>query len=135
MISMARIFGAPETVPAGKQATQGVEPVATLGQPALDARDEVHDVRVALDGHELRHPHGAGVAHAADVVAAEVDQHDVLGALLLVALQLLAEPEVLLRGGAARARAGDRVRLDLAVLDAHQHLGRRADDRDVADAR
>ena len=37
----------------------------------------------------------AVLADAADVVAAEVDEHDVLGALLLVALQLLGETQVL----------------------------------------
>ena len=47
---------------------------------------------------------------AADVVAAEVDQHDVLGALLRVGQQLLRQRAVLLRRRAARARAGDRPR-------------------------
>ena len=74
------------------------------------------------------------VAHAPDVVAPEIHQHDVLGALLLVALQLLAEPDVLSSVAPARPRAGDRMRLHLAALDAHQHLRRRADDRAVADA-
>ena len=53
-------------------------------------------MRVALERHELRHAHDAVVADAAEVVAAEVDEHDVLGAFLLVALQLLAEAHVLL---------------------------------------
>ena len=60
-------------------------------------------MRVALERHELRHAHGAVVADAAEVVAAEVHEHDVLGALLLVALQLLAQPQVVLLV-AARAR-------------------------------
>ena len=76
----------------------------------------------------------AVLADAADVVAPEVDQHHVLGALLLVALQLLGQPQVLFLGPAARPRAGDRVRLDRASLDAHQHLRRRADDRHAAHA-
>ncbi len=81
------------------------------------------------------HAHRAVGADAAEVVAAEVDEHDVLGAFLLVALQLLAEAQVLLVRPAARPRAGDRMGLGLAALDADEHLGRRADDRQFADAR
>ena len=95
----------------------------------------MHDVRVPLERHELRDADRAVGTDAAEVVAAEVDEHDVLGALLLVALQLLAEAQVLLVRLAARPRAGDRVRLGLAALDPHEHLGRRADDRQLADAR
>ena len=58
----------------------------------------------------------AVLADAADVVAAEVDEHHVLGALLLVALQLLGQPHVLVVVAAARPRAGDRMRLDARAL-------------------
>ena len=72
------------------------------------------------------------LADAADVVAAEIDEHDVLGALLLVALQLLGQPHVLFVVAPARPRARNRVRLDARPFDAHQHLRRRADDRHAA---
>ena len=39
-------------------------------------------VGVGLDDHELIDPHGAGLAHATEIVALQVDEHDVLGALL-----------------------------------------------------
>ena len=55
-----------------------------------------------------------------------------LGALLLVAPQLLGEAQVFLVVAPARPRAGDRMRLDAPALDADQHLGRRADDREPA---
>ena len=103
MISIARTFGAPDTVPAGKQADQRVEAVAVLGQAALDDRHQVHHVRVALEGHVLRDAHAAVFRHAADVVAPQVDQHHVLGPLLLARLQFLRQALVVL--GAAR-RAG-----------------------------
>ena len=131
-ICIARIFGAPETVPAGKHGDERIEVVAILGEPAVDGRDEVHDVRVALERHVLRHAHRAELADAAEIVAAEVDEHHVLGAFLLVALQLLGQPQVLLLVAAARPRAGDRMRLDAPAFDAHQHLRRRSDDRETA---
>ena len=55
-----------------------------------------------------------------------------LGALLLVALQLFGEPRVFFVGLAARARAGDRMRLRHAAFHAHEHLRRRSDDRHLS---
>ena len=64
----------------------------------------------------------------ADVVAPEVDEHDVLGALLLVGAQVGLQFRVLPGGVAARSRAGYRVGSDPAVLDLYQQLGGGADD-------
>ena len=111
-----------------------VEPVAVLGELALDARHEMHHVRVALERHELRHADAADLGDAADVVAAEVDEHDVLGALLLVPPQLLGQPLILVGRRAAAARAGNRMRLDVPAFDAHEHLRRGADDGLLAHA-
>ena len=56
----------------------------------------------------------------------EVDEHHVLGALLLVGQQLGGDARVLVRVGAARARAGDRARRDVRAGDGQQRLGRGA---------
>ena len=96
--------------------------VAILGEPAVDRRHEVHDVRVALERHVLRHAHRAVFADAPEVVASEIDEHDVLGAFLLVALQLFGQPQILFVVRAARPRAGNRVRLHAPSLDTHEHL-------------
>ena len=69
----------------------------------------MHDVAVGLDLHQLVDRDGAVLADAAEVVAAEVDEHHVLGALLLVGEQLGGDAAVLLGARAARARAGDRL--------------------------
>src|SRR5262245_42956137 len=87
----------------------------------------MHDVREALEAHELRHTDRPVFADTTDVVAAEIDQHDVLGTLLLVALQLFGHPHVFFVGASARPRAGNRMRLDAGAFDAHQHLWRRPD--------
>ena len=73
----------------------------------------------------------AVLADAAEVVAAEVDEHDVLGALLLVGEQLLGDPLVVRERRAARARAGDRPRRDVAARDRQHRLGRGARDLEV----
>ena len=134
MICIARTFGAPDTVPAGKHDTSASSRSRSSASLPFDDRRQVHHVREALEPHELRHAHRSVLADAADVVAAEIDEHHVLGALLLVALQLLGQPQVLFGVPAARPRAGDRMRLDARAFDAHQHLRRRADDRHAAHA-
>ena len=85
---MARTFGAPETVPAGKHARRRSKRVPAGRELARDLRDEVGDVRVALGLEEADDAHRAGRADAREVVAAEVDEHDVLGLVLLGGEQL-----------------------------------------------
>ena len=79
-------------------------------------------MRVALDVGEAVDAHRAGRGDATDVVASEVDQHHVLGDLLLVVEELVFECEVLVLVDAARARARDGTVADEAVVHAHQHL-------------
>jgi hypothetical protein len=88
----------------------------------------VHDVAVAPHVHELDDVDRAGAADPLEVVAAEVDEHDVLGALLGVGEQLVGQAHVVLGGLAARARSGDRVGDRPVAGDAHEGLGAAADD-------
>ena len=66
---------------------------------------------------------------AADVVAAQVDEHHVLGPLLGIGQQLLGQPPIFFFGRAAAARAGERADRHLAVDDADHDLRRAADER------
>src|SRR6266851_3575261 len=106
MISIARIFGAPETVPAGNAA---------------------RTAPIDVDRSRTR--------HAADVVAAEIDQHHVLRPFLEVTEQLFFQPRIFLRCGATTPGARERPRLDALALDLYELLGRRPDDVAVATER
>ena len=68
----------------------------------------MHDVAVALDEELVGDLDGADLGDAADIVAAEIEQHQMLGALLRIGEQFLFERLVFVRRRAARARAGDR---------------------------
>ena len=129
MISMARTFGAPETVPAGRQARRASKASLSLGQLAGDVRGDVHHVAVTLDHHHVGQLDGAVLGDAADVVAAQIDQHHVLGPFLGIGQQFLGQPAVFLLVGAARARAGQRADGHLAVDHATHDLRRTADQR------
>ena len=99
--------------------------------------DQVLHVRVLLDDVLLGHPDRADLRDAPDVVAREVDQHQVLGPLLRIGGQFGREDRIVLGGIAARPGAGDRPDRDhplaLAVLAADEDLGRSAHHVKVAE--
>ena len=128
MSCIARTFGAPDRVPAGKTARSASSASRSGSEPPFDVAHEVEHVAVALDLHVLGDPDRPGPADPAEVVAAEVDEHHVLGLLLRVALELLGEELVLVRGRAARPRPGDRVGRQPVALDLEEQLGARPDD-------
>jgi hypothetical protein len=85
-------------------------------------------VRVALHHHQLVDANAAGLADPAQVVALQVDEHDVLGALLRVRHQL-AHARGIVVAGQPGPRARDRPRLHHPAAHRHQPLGRRARQR------
>ena len=82
----------------------------------------------ALDVQKLVYPDGAGLADPADVVAAQVDQHHVLGPLFLIGPKLLLQGQVLRFVGATGPGPGDGVGRDAAALHLDQHLRRGANE-------
>ena len=100
---------------ARERGREQVERVATRRQPAGHRRDEVLDGGRPLEPAEARHADGARRADPAEVVAEDVDDHHVLGAVLLAREQLAGERAVLVAGPAARPGALDRVGRDVAV--------------------
>ena len=117
----------PRQRPRREDRAKRVERVELRLEPPLDVRDEMEDVAVALDLHVLADGHGPRPRDPAEVVAAEVDEHHVLGSLLGVALELLGEQGVLAIVRAARTGPGDRVGGELVALDLEQQLRRCAD--------
>ena len=85
---------------------------------ALHVAYEVLDVAEALHLGEARDGDASRTGHSAEVVASQVDQHHVLGTLLAVGQQVGRQLVVVGVGRAARARAGDRVSQEVAVLHA-----------------
>ena len=92
MWSIAEIFGAPVTDPPGNVALEQLGQPDVLAQPPLDGRDHVDDPGELLLGHQLRPAHGAVLADPRQVVPLEVDDHHVLGGVLLGLSQLVVAP-------------------------------------------
>ena len=108
--------------PRGEARAERVQGVESRRELSFDDRGEVHDVREAVDAHELLHADRPRARDAPDVVAREVDEHDVLRPLLLGGTQLGLVRSVLRPVLAAWARSGDRVHDHLPALDAHERL-------------
>ena len=83
----------------------------------------MHHVRVALDRHLLGDLDATDGRHPANVVASQIEQHDVLGDLLRIGEHLGGQCFVRLSAGTARPGAGDRPQRDYLALLAHQDLG------------
>lgn len=117
--------------PRGEDGAKGVEARLVGPQDARHLRDEVLDVAKLFHLHEAVDADAVGVADAVDVVAGQVDEHDVLGAVLEGAAQLVGQALVLLGRLAALDGARNGVRDDAAVLALDQQLGRGANDLEI----
>ena len=92
----------------------------------LTVCDDVHDVAVALNMHERVDVNAAGAGHAAKVVTPEVDEHNVLRALLLVGKELCRKLVVLLVISASPAGSRDGVcKAHALAVYTDKHLGAR----------
>ena len=93
----------------------------------------MHHVAVALDEKLIGDGHAADLGDAADIVAPEIEQHQMLGTLLRIGEQFLFQRLVLVRRRAAVARAGDRA--DGHHIAAHfdQNLRARSGDGEAAE--
>ena len=121
---IARIFGAPVTVPAGKHArrtSKGDTPSRSSPTTSETRCETCENRSTSMLRATCTVP---GAADAREVVAPEVDEHHVLGAVLLRREQPL---DVALR---RLGRARDRAEARAAVLARDEALGRRADERD-----
>mmetsp|Transcript_33965 Transcript_33965/g.61306 ORF Transcript_33965/g.61306 Transcript_33965/m.61306 type:complete len:260 (-) Transcript_33965:805-1584(-) len=113
----------------GESGSQGIPSVKFGKQLSSHGTANVHDMGVPFDLHELLHNDTPGFRHLPDIVAAEIHQHHVLGALLLVGQELGFQGAV--GGGvyAAGAGAGQRSVSHATVgIDTAQNLGAAADD-------
>ncbi len=87
---------------------------------------QVHDVGVALEGHEGGRLHASDPGDAPDVVPSQVDQHHVLRPVLLARQKLPAQRLVLLRIAAPGTGARDGAKRDPVPAHPDQDLGRGA---------
>ena len=108
--------------------------IADFGlQAAFHVGNDVHDVRIFFHHHFFGDGHTAGPADAADIVAAQVNQHGVFGNFFFVGQQIAFVRRVLFGRGAAQPRAGNGADDDFVALAAHQDFRRRADDVEIAE--
>ena len=135
MISIARIFGAPDSVPAGRHARSASIAPQSSPQRARHRRDDVHHVRVGLDRHQLARPRRVPNSHTRPRSLRPRSTSITCSARSFSSReQLLGHAQVLLGARRARPRAGDRPHLDACrPVTFTQRLGRGARDREVVE--
>lgn len=86
----------------------GIAGVVLFVKVALDLRANMHDLGIPVYHHVIGDSDRADLGNSTEVIAAQIDQHVMLGKLLLIGKQLVFERLVLLRRFAARTGAGNR---------------------------
>ena len=117
-------FGSAGNGPGRKARHQSVPTVHVIAQLALQGGDQVHDMGVALDEHDVFYADSTVFRDTSEVVSAKIDQHDVLGPLLFVVAQLFSQSFILSIVLTARKRPGDGPVFDRAITHPHQHFRR-----------
>ena len=67
-----------------KNASQDVKRIHVVAKGACDMTHDVHYVRILLDHHKVVDFNGPVIRHAADIVARQVNKHQVLSALFFI---------------------------------------------------
>lgn len=96
---------------------------------ASDVGDDVHDVGIALDDHEIIDFDAAVLGDAADVVSREIDEHEMFGAFFGVGEKVGGECIVFGGGLPAFASSRDGADVDAAVDGADVNFWGAADER------
>lgn len=118
--------GGPRYRASGECGSQQVKERTLFGQATRHVRHQVHHVRVAFNAHPLIDPHTAFFTHLLKVIAAEIDQHEMLCALFLIGKQLAGELSVLLGVAPSGACTSDWAHRYLTSPRLNHELGRRA---------
>src|SRR4029453_3559971 len=91
MFPSRRLLGGPGGRAGRKGRAKGVKAIEPVTQGAAHVRYEMHDVGVAFDHQTVGDRDTAHPRDTSDIVASQIDQHDVLGNLLGIGLELLLE--------------------------------------------
>src|ERR1700675_2626240 len=117
-------FGGAGNGAGGKASHQRVQGIDVFAQTAAQGGNDVHDVGKTLDVNELLDFDGAIVADTAEIVAAEIDKHDVFGTLLFAGQQFFFETLIFRFVFAARLGSGNGAVKNVAALDFDEHFRR-----------
>ena len=79
-----------------------------VAQLSAHGRNQVMQPRVGFDGAQRRDVDASVRTHSSEIVAPQINQHDVFGALFRIGQQFLLQQRVFGRGGAAPPCARDR---------------------------
>lgn len=127
-------FGGAGEGTGGEGGAEEVEGILVGGEFGRDIGDEVHDVGVAFNDHEVADLDGAGEGDAAEFISAEVHEHEMFGAFFFVAEEAVGEVAIFLFVGAAGAGTGDWAEGGGAVFESDHRFGGGTGENGIAEA-
>ena len=120
-------LGGTRNRPAGEQRADEIDRAFALPKPGADHADHLVDGGIALDREGFVHPHAAGFGDTGEIVAHQIDDHQILGAILDRASELRSQRCIRLRIAAPRAGALHRLGLGHAILERNEQFGAEAE--------
>src|SRR4029077_5188619 len=114
----------------GRQTSgKGIDRIEPVADFAFDIGDQMHHVTVALDEEAIGDFYFSGLGHSTDIIAAEIDEHEMFGPLLRIAHKLFSKRAIGFGSTASGARARNRPDGDDSVAQSHKNFRARSDDR------
>ena len=101
-------FGGSAHSASGKRRHQQIPDVVPRSQPTFHLTDDVHDMGVALDHHQLANGHRPRDADTAEVVPTEIHQHHVFSSFLGIGEQFCLQTPILERIASSRSGSCNR---------------------------
>src|SRR2546430_3417561 len=105
-----------------KSCPQCLEGRDIIAQSPHNVRDQVHDMRIAFDFHEIVYLDAAWLTDASNIVARKVDEHNVFGPLFGIAFQLFGKLQVALAIRATWTRPCDGANGDFSIFEAYEQF-------------
>ena len=119
-------FGRARDRATGKQRPHHIDRAPPRRQPRPHRRHHLMDGGVSLDGKGRRDPHAPGHADAREVIAHQVNDHQIFGAVLDAGHQFRRQRSILRWRAPARPCALHRAHRHAIAIDAHKQFGREA---------
>ena len=124
-------LGRPGDGPAREQGTEHVGQLHVRAQFGSDARRHLVNRAIGLDGEEVRHLHRPDPRHPREIVAQEIDDHEIFRTLLFVHGEPSLEARILARRAPSRGRALHGTCGELLALTPEKQLGREREHGDI----
>ncbi len=117
----------------GKACHEGMKGIGVFGYFSLDIGNDVHDMAIVFDDHGFGDTNGTRKCHASDVIASEIEEHEMFSPFFGVIKEIASEFEVFMSIGPAFSCAGDGTNGHGVVTQANENFRAGTDDGGISE--